>query len=564
MNLSKTKILQPIQKKLGSTNIILVGMMGAGKTTIGKALASSLDKEFVDSDHEIQERTGVKIPVIFEIEGEAGFRKRESEALLELSQKRNIILATGGGAILNPENRQLLKRSGIVIYLRASVNDLYRRTRHDKNRPLLQTQNLYARLNELYVQRDALYRETAHVIIDSGKQGVRFLVQKLINKLISIDFNTIMQGDQSNIMQTIMVDFTPSAEKRSYPIHIGHGILQHIDLIVSCLPQKRVAIVSNSTVAPLYLEKLQTALEKQGVRTMPIILPDGETHKNWETLNIIFDALLKNHCERNTTILALGGGVVGDLTGFAAATYLRGVPFIQIPTTLLAQVDSSVGGKTGINHPLGKNMIGAFYQPLMVLADSATLNTLPDRELRAGLAEVIKYGLIRDPAFFDWLEQNMHRLLARDPVTLNEAIQRSCENKAEIVAADEKEKGIRALLNLGHTFGHAIENGMGYGVWLHGEAVAAGTVMAAELSRRMKLISEADVQRIRKIFIQAGLPVVAPEMPAEKYLELMLLDKKVESGKTRFIVLNRIGEAVMRADITPAVLNETILACMTE
>ncbi|MBK7491304.1 MAG: 3-dehydroquinate synthase [Nitrosomonas sp.] len=564
MNLSKTKILQPIQKKLGSTNIILVGMMGAGKTTIGKALASSLDKEFVDSDHEIQERTGVKIPVIFEIEGEAGFRKRESEALLELSQKRNIILATGGGAILNPENRQLLKRSGIVIYLRASVNDLYRRTRHDKNRPLLQTQNLYARLNELYVQRDALYRETAHVIIDSGKQGVRFLVQKLINKLISIDFNTIMQGDQNNIMQTITVDFTPLAEKRSYPIHIGHGILQHVDLIVSCLPQKRVAIVSNSTIAPLYLEKLQTALEKQGVRTMPIILPDGETHKNWETLNIIFDALLKNHCERNTTILALGGGVVGDLTGFAAATYLRGVPFIQIPTTLLAQVDSSVGGKTGINHPLGKNMIGAFYQPLMVLADSATLNTLPDRELRAGLAEVIKYGLIRDPAFFDWLEQNMHRLLARDPVTLNEAIQRSCENKAEIVAADEKEKGIRALLNLGHTFGHAIENGMGYGVWLHGEAVAAGTVMAAELSRRMKLIGEADVQRIRKIFIQAGLPVVAPEMPAEKYLELMLLDKKVESGKTRFIVLNRIGEAVMRADITPAVLNETILACMTE
>ncbi|WP_292666305.1 3-dehydroquinate synthase [Nitrosomonas sp.] len=365
-------------------------------------------------------------------------------------------------------------------------------------------------------------------------------------------------------MQTITVDFTPLAEKRSYPIHIGHGILQHVDLIVSCLPQKRVAIVSNSTIAPLYLEKLQTALEKQGVRTMPIILPDGETHKNWETLNIIFDALLKNHCERNTTILALGGGVVGDLTGFAAATYLRGVPFIQIPTTLLAQVDSSVGGKTGINHPLGKNMIGAFYQPLMVLADSATLNTLPDRELRAGLAEVIKYGLIRDPAFFDWLEQNMHRLLARDPVTLNEAIQRSCENKAEIVAADEKEKGIRALLNLGHTFGHAIENGMGYGVWLHGEAVAAGTVMAAELSRRMKLIGEADVQRIRKIFIQAGLPVVAPEMPAEKYLELMLLDKKVESGKTRFIVLNRIGEAVMRADITPAVLNETILACMTE
>ncbi len=557
-------MLQPIQKKLGDTNIILVGMMGAGKTTIGKVLSNSLCKIFVDSDHEIQKRTGVKIPVIFEIEGEAGFRKRESEVLAGLSEQRNIILATGGGAILSAENRRLLRQSGIVIYLRASVNDLYRRTRHDKNRPLLQTtENLYARLNELYVQRDALYRETAHVIIDSGKQGVRFLVQKLINRLISIDFNTIMQNNRGNAMQTIAVDFTPSSEKRSYPIHIGYGILQQVDLIVSCLPQKRVAIVSNTTIAPFYLNKLRAALEEKGVSSVPIILPDGEAHKNWETLNLIFDALLENHCERNTTILALGGGVIGDLSGFAAATYLRGVPFIQIPTTLLAQVDSSVGGKTGINHPSGKNMIGAFYQPRMVLADSATLNTLPIRELRAGLAEIIKYGLIRDPAFFEWLEQNMHRLLARDPVILNEAIQRSCENKAEIVAADEKEKGIRALLNLGHTFGHAIENGMGYGVWLHGEAVAAGTVMAAELSRRMKLISEADVHRIRKILLQAELPVIAPKMPAEKYLQLMTLDKKVEAGKSRFIVLNRIGEAVMRADIAPAILNETILACMS-
>ena len=564
MNLRKTKILQPVQEKLGNTNIILVGMMGAGKTTIGKALANSLGKEFIDSDHEIQDRTGVKIPVIFEIEGEAGFRKRESEVLAELVKKSNMVLATGGGAVLSRENRQILRRGGIVIYLRASVNDLYRRTRYDKNRPLLQTQNLFARLNELYVQRDVLYREAAHVIIDSGKQGVRFLVQKLINKLISIDFNTIMQNNNKNAMQTITVDFTPSSEKRSYPIHIGHGILQQVDLIVSCLPQKRVAIVSNTTIAPLYLDNLRAALEKQGVITVSIILPDGEAHKNWETLNLIFDALLKNHCERNTAILALGGGVIGDLTGFAAATYLRGVPFIQIPTTLLAQVDSSVGGKTGINHPLGKNMIGAFYQPRMVLADSATLNTLPDRELRAGLAEIIKYGLIRDPAFFDWLERNIHRLLARDPVTLNEAIQRSCENKAEIVAADEKEEGVRALLNLGHTFGHAIENGMGYGGWLHGEAVAAGIVLAADLSRRMKLISEADVSRIRKIFLQAGLPVVAPRMPPEKYLQLMMLDKKVDAGRARFIVLNRIGEAVMRADISPAILNETILACMSD
>jgi shikimate kinase / 3-dehydroquinate synthase len=556
----KTSFARSASKSMGNGNIVLVGMMGSGKTTIGKSLASHLGKQFIDSDHEIQARTGVKIPVIFEIEGEAGFRKRESEVLRDLSKKDNIVLATGGGAILSQENRALLKQSGTVVYLRASINDLHRRTRYDKNRPLLQAQNLHQKLTELFAERDSLYQETAHVVVDSGKQGVRSLVQKLINKLVSYKSNF---GGTNNTMQTITVDFTPSSDKRSYPIHIGHNILQQAELIVSCLPQKRVAIVSNTTVAPLYLDQLRVALEKQEVACISIILPDGEVHKNWETLNLIHDALLQNHCERNTAILALGGGVVGDLTGFAAATYLRGVPFIQIPTTLLAQVDSSVGGKTGINHPLGKNMIGAFYQPRMVLADSATLNTLPDRELRAGLAEIIKYGLIRDPSFVEWLEQKMPRLLARDPIILNEAIRRSCENKAEIVAADEKEKGVRALLNLGHTFGHAIENGMGYGVWLHGEAVAAGTVLAAELSRSMKLISAADVTRIRQLFVQAGLPVDAPKLAPEKYLELMMLDKKVEGGKSRFILLNRIGEAVMRADIPPALLLDVLATWAT-
>ncbi len=362
-------------------------------------------------------------------------------------------------------------------------------------------------------------------------------------------------------MQTITVDLTSASNERRYPIHIGTGILGQSDLILPHLPQQRAAIITNTTVAPLYLKQLRGMLENNGVAVVPIILPDGEEHKNWQTLNLIFDALLSNRCERNTTVIALGGGVIGDLAGFAAATYLRGVPFIQVPTTLLAQVDSSVGGKTGINHSLGKNMIGAFYQPRVVLADSATLDTLPERELHAGIAEIIKYGLIRDLTFFEWLEQNMAKLLARDPITLNHAIQQSCTNKAEVVAADERESGVRALLNLGHTFGHAIENGLGYGIWLHGEAIAAGTMLAAELSQRMGMISAADAGRIREIYLQAGLPVIAPNLGAEKYLHLMGLDKKVESGKMRFILLKRIGEAVIHAEVPAAALTATLTEC---
>lgn len=363
-------------------------------------------------------------------------------------------------------------------------------------------------------------------------------------------------------IQTVKVALFSAEQDRSYLIHIGKGLLARADLLLPHLSQKRVAIVTNTTVAPLYLEPLRSSLEKQGIFSIAIVLPDGEEHKNWQTLNLIFDALLGHRCERKTTLIALGGGVIGDLTGFAAATYLRGVPFVQIPTTLLAQVDSSVGGKTGINHPLGKNMIGAFYQPRVVLTDSATLDTLPDRELRAGMAEVIKYGLIRDAHFFNWLEQNMTKLIARDPDALSKAICRSCAIKAEIVAADEHESGMRSLLNLGHTFGHAIENAMGYGVWLHGEAVAAGTIMAAELSKQLKFISEIDFERIRHIFQLAGLPVIAPKFSPEDYFSLMKLDKKVEGGKMRFILLKRIGEAMMSHEVPASTLTETLLTCM--
>jgi 3-dehydroquinate synthase len=367
-----------------------------------------------------------------------------------------------------------------------------------------------------------------------------------------------------NETESVRVILDACPENRSYPIHIGQGLLTKIDLLLPHIPKRKAAIVTNTTVAPLYLNTLRATLGENGVETFAVILPDGEQYKNWETLNQIFDALLKNRCERKTPLIALGGGVIGDLTGFAAATYLRGVPFIQIPTTLLAQVDSSVGGKTGINHPLGKNMIGAFYQPQLVLADSSTLTTLPDRELRAGIAEVIKYGLIYDADFFHWLEQNIALLLSRDADAINYAIRRSCEIKAEIVSLDERESGLRALLNLGHTFGHAIENVMGYGTWLHGEAVAAGTIMAAELSRRLQRISQQDVERIKTLFKEAELPTKGPGISSEQYLAAMQLDKKVESGAIRFILLNRIGEATLADNIPTPTLSETLSACVAD
>ncbi len=357
-------------------------------------------------------------------------------------------------------------------------------------------------------------------------------------------------------MQTLTVDLGD----RSYPIHIGAGLLGRPELILPHLAQKRVVVVTNTTVGPLYLARLSGVLEAGGIAVENVVLPDGEAYKNWETLNLIFDALLIRRAERRTTLIALGGGVIGDMTGFAAACYQRGMPFIQIPTTLLSQVDSSVGGKTGINHPLGKNMIGAFYQPKLVLADTDTLKTLPARELSAGLAEVIKYGLIWDAEFLGWLEANMDKLHALDPAAISHAIHRSCEIKAQVVAQDEREGGIRAILNLGHTFGHAIETGMGYGNWLHGEAVAAGMVLAAQVSQHLGWLAEADVVRTRALIRAAGLPDTAPDLGLDTWLDYMGHDKKVEGGKLRFVLLKKLGEAVVTGDVPAEVLAGVLTA----
>ncbi len=350
-------------------------------------------------------------------------------------------------------------------------------------------------------------------------------------------------------MHTLNVDLG----ERRYPIHIGAGLLGRSELLAPHIPGRQVLVVSNETVAPLYLERLSAGLT--GFRQHNVILPDGEQYKTLDVLNRIFDALLQNRCDRDITLIALGGGVIGDITGFAAASYQRGVNFIQVPTTLLAQVDSSVGGKTGVNHPLGKNMIGAFYQPRCVIADTTTLNTLPDRELSAGLAEVIKYGLIRDAVFFSWLESNLDTLLVRNPGVLAYAIERSCHNKAEVVVADERESGQRALLNFGHTFGHAIETGMGYGTWLHGEAVATGMCMAARLSQRLGWIDSIDVTRIETLITRAQLPTQPPtELDATRFLDLMAADKKVKDGCVRLVLLKSIGESLVSGDYDPAQL----------
>lgn len=337
---------------------------------------------------------------------------------------------------------------------------------------------------------------------------------------------------------------------RSYQIRIGSGLLDRASTFEALPKASSVMLVSNATVAPLYAGRLQQALAARYPTVHQVVLPDGESFKNWETLNLVFDALLQKGCDRKTLIVALGGGVVGDMAGFAAACFMRGIAFVQIPTTLLSQVDSSVGGKTGINHPLGKNMVGAFYQPLQVVCDIDTLQSLPQREISAGLAEVIKYGPIADMVFFEWLEANIDRLMQRDPSALAHAIQRSCEIKAHVVGLDEKEGGLRAILNFGHTFGHAIEAGLGYGEWLHGEAVGCGMVMAAHLSHRLGLVDLAFVERLRVLIERAGLPVVGPVLNsadnAGRYLELMRHDKKAEAGEIRFVVIDGPSRAFMR------------------
>ncbi|CAL0311453.1 unnamed protein product [Lupinus luteus] len=391
-------------------------------------------------------------------------------------------------------------------------------------------------------------------------------------KSVSLSTTTRICASSSQVMDPFLSKTHPPIPTtvdvdlgdRSYPIYIGSGLLNQPHLLQRHVHGKRVLVVTNNTVAPLYLDKVVDALtrDNQNVSVESVILPDGEQYKNMDTLMKVFDKAIESRLDRRSTFVALGGGVIGDMCGFAAASFLRGVNFIQIPTTVMAQVDSSVGGKTGINHHLGKNLIGAFYQPQCVLIDTDTLNTLPERELASGFAEVIKYGLIRDAEFFEWQEKNMQALLARDPNALAYAIKRSCENKAEVVSLDEKESGLRATLNLGHTFGHAIETGLGYGQWLHGEAVAAGTVMAVDMSYRLGWIDDSIVKRVGDILKQANLPTTPPEtVTMDIFRSVMAVDKKVADGLLRLILLKGpLGNCVFTGDYDRKALDDTLRA----
>ena len=364
----------------------------------------------------------------------------------------------------------------------------------------------------------------------------------------------------SALENTAPIEVQIALGERSYPILIGAGLLSQPSAWQGLPKASTALIVTNDAVGPLYAAALQQALKPHYAQIHQVTLPDGESHKTWQTLNQVFDVLLSQGCDRKTVLFALGGGVVGDMTGFAAACYMRGVPFVQVPTTLLAQVDSSVGGKTAVNHPLGKNMIGAFYQPARVVCDLSSLQTLPAREMSAGLAEIIKYGPIADMVFLDWIEAHIDALMARDPQALAHAVQRSCEIKAWVVGQDERESGLRAILNFGHTFGHAIEAGLGFGEWLHGEAVGCGMVMAAHLSHRLGYIDLALVERLTALIARAGLPVVGPNLGVETYLHHMRVDKKAEAGDIRFVLIDSPGHAKVQG-APDALVGEVIRQC---
>jgi 3-dehydroquinate synthase len=508
-------------------NIVLIGFMGTGKSEVGKRLAGELGWSFEDTDLWIQKRAGRTIPEIFKQSGEAHFRKLERDVVAELADRKSCVIATGGGVVMNPVNLRRLKRNGTLIGLDASPDAILSRTA-GPSRPLLQHGRRMERIQKLLKARRPYYRLSDHRI-DTTHKTPEFVV-KMVRDIVSEP-------------SSLRVDLA----ERGYPIEIGEGILPRIgQRLVSLGFKGKVGVITNPRVGRLYGSVVLRSLKKAGFEVATIRVPDGERYKNLRSVSRVYDELVGRSFERSSTLLALGGGVIGDLAGFAAATFMRGIGFVQVPTTLAAQVDASIGGKTGVDHAHGKNLIGAFYQPNLVFIDPEVLKTLGRREFISGLAEVIKYGVIRDEGFFSYLEDNMEKILKLETAALTHAIRRSCSIKADVVQKDEREGGLRKILNYGHTFGHALETVTHYRNYLHGEAVSIGIAFAAQLSQRLGLSDAQSVRRQIDLLDRAGLPVALPKIKAADILKAMAMDKKVSDGRIHFVLAERIGRATVK------------------
>ncbi len=547
--------MSEISKRARGSNIYLVGPMGSGKSTVGRLFASVLEREFVDLDEQIVAQAGCPISKIFQAEGEEGFRARESAALREVARRQNLVVALGGGAVLRDENWELIRQTGVQIYLKARPEVLVRRLEREPERPLLlglTSKQRLQKISEIVESRRARY-EAAHCTVENERtpaEAVAAICETL--SLSSAPHPSLPSPSEGRGAKVIPV----ALGERSYYIWVKPGLLRCFgELYAGYRLGSQAAIITDTTVAQLYGGLLEDSLRKNSIETVLVSVPPGEEQKSLQTAEMLYTRLLEADLDRHATIIALGGGVIGDLAGFVASTFLRGIAYIQIPTTLLAQVDSSVGGKTGVNHPVGKNLIGTFYQPRCVFIDPTVLQTLPERERWSGLAEVLKYGLIRDPALFARLEADLENLV-QQPENLSEVIARCCAIKAEIVSADERESGLRTILNFGHTVGHALEAASEYQL-RHGEAIAWGMLVAARLSHQKMGLSLAELERIERALARFPKPSVRG-IECERVLDLVRHDKKARDGRVRFVLLRAIGEPVPCDAVTEMELREIL------
>jgi len=531
-------------------NLVLIGFMGTGKTTLGRLCAERLGYAFCDTDTLIEARAGRSIPEIFAEQGETAFRQLEREVIAELAAMSGLVIATGGGAPLDAENAHRLRAAGDVVLLTAPPEEILLRVGDPRSRPLLAgASDVHKRIRELLDERMPAYVQAAHRELNTMGHRLEALAERL---------SAPFQAEQERVREVLRLPV--ALGERSYDIWLGSGLLAHKagELLAQYAPGGRACVVTHPVLTP-YADAVVEGLRAQGIQTTRTLLPAGERFKTLRTVERVYKALLEARLDRKSLVVAVGGGVLGDLVGFAAATYLRGIRFAQVPTTLLAQVDSSIGGKTGVDLPEGKNLVGAFYQPSLVLMDLQALRTLPARELRSGLAEVIKYGIIYDEALFRQVHADLPQLRRRDLQVLMRAIARSCEIKAEVVAQDETEQGLRAILNFGHTVGHALEAVTHYRRYKHGEAVALGMVAAALIGEEVGVTPTEVTLALHETLQAAGLPVVFPEeVRVEDILAAAQRDKKTEAGRLRFVLARRIGEVFVTGDVTEGAVHNAL------